>query len=127
MSSASAGNKCPQITLPGNQKDPDAALDSRKVHISVLTQSAGGELSGSLLGRAVVAIVNNPLPLGSCLRDGDPMPAPLVVGGFVPFTGIAEEGLVQTGIKQTQQVLLLRSSTHFFPLNQLFVVPLQWR
>ena len=51
------------------------------------------------------------------------MPAPPVVGGFVPFTGISEEGLVRAGIKQTQQVLLLRSSTHFFPLNQLFVVP----
>lgn len=41
----------------------------------------------------------------------------------VPFAGISEEGLVGVGIKQTQQVLLLRSFTHFFPLNQLFVVP----
>ena len=51
------------------------------------------------------------------------MPAPLVVGGFVPLTGIAEEGLVRAGIKQTRQVLLLRSSTHFFPLINYLLFP----
>lgn len=51
------------------------------------------------------------------------MPAPPVGAGFVPLTGISEEGLVRAGIKQTQQVLLLRSSTHFFPLTNSLWFP----
>lgn len=54
------------------------------------------------------------------------MPASLVVGGFVPFTGISEEGLVRAGIKQDIAGATSKKFYTFFPLINYLLFP-QWR